>query len=413
MKNEASIEFVSFCYFNKNTWSDSILYGALVARPGYTRPKFIYLFEQKQLDELLKKQNTKDEVYFDSLMTYEEKGSELYDLIWKQLDSLLEGVNTVYISPSGSLNSINISAIPYNETSTLSHKHNIHILGSTVEIVDYKESFISKESIKDMYVYGGIDYDRVNTTIPVKNEAENLGFEVVANDASRGGNYTSWNYLLGTLKEGDGIKKICMSGGVPVEFVNGKNATETSVKELSGTKTPFILHLATHGYFFPDIIRELSKKTMMEETNKKTIFNQSENPLLRSGLIFAGANKAWTNPNYVSDSTDDGILTAYEISNLDLSSCELVVLSACETGLGDIKGSEGVFGLQRAFKMAGAKNIMMGLWKVPDKETNELMQLFYTNCFSGLSVSESLKKAQQTMAQKYPPYYWAAFKLLE
>ncbi len=74
------------------------------------------------MDELLKKQNTKDEVYFDSLMTYEEKGSELYDLIWKQLDSLLEGVNTVYISPSGSLNSINISAIPYNETSTLSDK---------------------------------------------------------------------------------------------------------------------------------------------------------------------------------------------------------------------------------------------------------------------------------------------------
>ena len=135
--------------------------------------------------------------------------------------------------------------------------------------------------------------------------------------------------------------------------------------------------------------------------------------MLRSGLIFSGANKAWSNPNYESDSTDDGILTALEISNLDLSEAKLVVMSACETGLGDIKGSEGVFGLQRAFKLAGAKNIIMSLWKVPDAQTKELMKLFYENCFNGLSVSDALRAAQKEMSKKYPPYYWAAFKLLE
>jgi CHAT domain-containing protein len=119
------------------------------------------------------------------------------------------------------------------------------------------------------------------------------------------------------------------------------------------------------------------------------------------------------NPKYQSDSTDDGILTAYEISNLDLSEAKLVVMSACETGLGDIKGSEGVFGLQRAFKLAGAQNIIMSLWKVPDAQTKELMKSFYQNCFKGLSVSDALRSAQLEMSKKYPPYYWAAFKLLE
>ena len=148
---------------------------------------------------------------------------------------------------------------------------------------------------------------------------------------------------------------------------------------------------------------------------RQTAFKLSENPLLRSGLIFAGANPAWTNPDYVNTSTDDGILTAYEISNMDLRNVKLVVLSACETGLGDIKGSEGVFGLQRAFKLAGVKNIIMSLWKVPDEKTKELMLLFYQNCFNGRSVNEAFKSAQEEMRNKYPtfPYYWAGFTLLQ
>jgi CHAT domain-containing protein len=134
----------------------------------------------------------------------------------------------------------------------------------------------------------------------------------------------------------------------------------------------------------------------------------SDNPLFRSGLIFAGANKTIKTENQ-----DDGILTAYEISNLNLSGAKLVVLSACETGLGDIIASEGVFGLQRALKIAGAKNILMSLWKVPDIQTKELMSLFYENIFKGKSILTALQDAQTEMSKKYPPYYWAAFKLLE
>ncbi len=188
-----------------------------------------------------------------------------------------------------------------------------------------------------------------------------------------------------------------------------KIATEASIKKLNGKKEPYFAHCHT-WLFFPDpeIKKQENPIQQFNDQEKRNVFKWSDEPLLRSGLIFAGANKAWGNPDYVSnDSTEDGILTSYEISNLDLSNCQLVVLSACETGLGDIKGSEGVFGLQRAFKMAGVKNIIMSLWKVPDTQTSELMTLFYNYCFAGKSVHDALQAAQTEMKKKYPPYYWA------
>jgi CHAT domain-containing protein len=145
---------------------------------------------------------------------------------------------------------------------------------------------------------------------------------------------------------------------------------------------------------------------------KSKVFKTSDDPMMRSGLVFSGANKSWgkVNENLLGD---DGILTASEISNLDLSACQLVVLSACETGLGEVKGSEGVFGLQRAFKMAGVKNIIMSLWKVPDAQTAELFDTFYSECFAGKTIHEAFQSAQSQMKAKYSPYYWAGFVLLE
>lgn len=110
---------------------------------------------------------------------------------------------------------------------------------------------------------------------------------------------------------------------------------------------------------------------------------------------------------------EDGVVTAYEISQLNFSNIELVVLSACETGLGDVKATEGVFGLQRAFKLAGVKKLIVSLWKVPDKETAELMQLLFTHLLSGKTIEDAFAAAQAIMRKKYPPYYWAAFVLIE
>ena len=112
---------------------------------------------------------------------------------------------------------------------------------------------------------------------------------------------------------------------------------------------------------------------------------------------------------------EDGILTAYEISQLNLKNTELVVLSACETGLGDIQGNEGVYGLQRAFKIAGVRNLIMSLWQVPDQQTSELMTTFYRYwLIKKKSIRESLKLAQNDLRkQGLEPFYWAGFVLVE
>jgi CHAT domain-containing protein len=134
---------------------------------------------------------------------------------------------------------------------------------------------------------------------------------------------------------------------------------------------------------------------------------------MRSGLAFAGANHAWAGEE-IPQGVDDGILTAYEVSNMYIPNTELVVLSACETGLGEIKGSEGVFGLQRSFKIAGSDFILMSLWQIPDYQTSELMNHFYTGWFSGKSIQVALSEAQDFMKSKYPlqPFMWAAFVLV-
>ena len=136
---------------------------------------------------------------------------------------------------------------------------------------------------------------------------------------------------------------------------------------------------------------------------------------MRSGLLFAGANHTW-NGNIVED-IEDGTLSAYEVSQMNLFGCKLVVLSACQTGLGDVNGSEGVYGLQRGFKMSGVDFMIYSLWEVPDMQTQELMSDFYTYWFSGLNIRQAFKKAQTDMKNKYKnvkgaAYAWAAFVLI-
>ena len=127
----------------------------------------------------------------------------------------------------------------------------------------------------------------------------------------------------------------------------------------------------------------------------------------------AGANSTWKGEN-IPGRKEDGILTAYEIAQMDLSKTDLVVLSACNTALGDLKGNEGVIGLQRAFKMAGVKQMILSLWKyLPHHQTLELMTMFYGNLINHESTKEALRNAQLKMKEKYPPYYWAWFVVVE
>jgi CHAT domain-containing protein len=134
-----------------------------------------------------------------------------------------------------------------------------------------------------------------------------------------------------------------------------------------------------------------------------------ESPMLRSGLALAGAN-TWLQHHSLPLEAEDGILTAEDVSGMDLSNTELVVLSACETGIGDILTDEGVFGLRRAFVLAGARTLVMSLWKVPDQQTKDLMIDFYNRILAGKPIAEALREAQLATKEEYThPYYWGAF----
>ena len=173
------------------------------------------------------------------------------------------------------------------------------------------------------------------------------------------------------------------------------NTLEKSIKQI---QNPTILHLATHGFF------------EQNEVDEKQQFNRiGENPLLYSGLWLVNSS-----PNREILGEEDNILTAYEVTHLQLDSTDLVVLAACETGVGEIHDGEGIFGLQRAFSVAGAKTLLMSLWKVNDRATELLMISFYQNLLQDkLTKHQALKKAQQTVREKYPhPYFWGAFVLV-
>jgi CHAT domain-containing protein len=246
-------------------------------------------------------------------------------------------------------------------------------------------------------------------TQALKSDNEALAHRSLPDNARCGGIFL---FLNNTLTEVDHIDSLLLVKGWKMSLNTGASAIETKVKILSGVNAPDVLHIATHGFFCPAPKKKLQEAFMM--TGDENPFRVSDDPLMRTGLAFSGANHVWTGEE-VPESIDDGILTAYEVSNLDFRKTQLVILSACETGLGDIKGGEGVFGLQRAFRMAGADNILMSLWSVPDKETKELMELFYGNWMQGKTIYDAFQQAQKTIRNNYPnnPEKWAAFVLVE
>jgi MYXO-CTERM domain-containing protein len=193
-------------------------------------------------------------------------------------------------------------------------------------------------------------------------------------------------------------------------LLSGK-ASETALRGLAG---PSVLHLATHGFFLPDPSVSLG---LADEAASAILDDPQRTPMLRAGVVLAGFNR------HPSKGDDDGLVTALEASSLDLSGTKLVVLSACETGLGDATPGEGIYGLRRALSIAGAETVVMSLWRVPDAATRDLMRGFYTGLGEGLRPSEAMRRAALAMRDesqarkdrgeplitRYHPYFWASF----
>ncbi len=417
--DEAAIEIVHFPIDKMHT--DSILYAALVIIPGDTEPEYIPLFEEKQLSNLLQ---TNSEVPTEDMLTQmysrgltpQSTGTMdgLYNLIWRPLVSKLQNTNTIYYSPSGLLHRINFDAIPVDGMENLSDQYFLVRMGSTRALA-FPHTQLN-QSNQTAVLYGGIDYEMDTTSTLSSDEqytfvksTNDLNFSDYKRSADLRG--TEWNYLPATKTEVQNIRTLLNTIHFKTTTLTGKQATEESIKQFqSSTISPMVLHIATHGYFFPDP----QKNQAGEIIDPGRIFQQSDQPMIRSGLVMAGGNYTWKGGTPLPG-RDDGILTAFEISKLDLRHTEIVILSACETGLGDIQGNEGVYGLQRAFKIAGAHYLMMSLWQVPDKETMEFMTLFYRSWLDGKkSIPEAFHAAQLDMRKRYSnPYVWAGFILVE
>ncbi len=409
-ENQAIVEFYHFNDLFDENKKDS--YGAYILTRN-SNPVMVPLFKESEIAAVLNYQNNNadgknlkfiNEVYgsIDRGLVKEIKTiKSLYDLIWRPLEVKLKDKTEIYYSSSGFLSRINLNAIAIDDENILADKYDMTNLLNSNSIIIKPEQIYTGQA----YLLGGIEYELSEkiTSISNQNKKEETYSDIEI--ASRGG---KWIPLNASLKEIEFASEKLKAKGFEVEMRKSDTATEEDFKKIGvNKKSPRIIHIATHGYFFSD-------PKQSKASNDKLIFKVSEQPLLRSGLILSGGNHVWEGNNPISGK-EDGILTAYEISNMNLSNTELVVLSACETGLGDIKGSEGVYGLQRAFKMAGAKYIIMSLWSVPDKQTSEFMKAFYTNWQDNqMTIRDAFNKTQLEMRERFiSPYNWAGFVLIE
>jgi CHAT domain-containing protein len=271
----------------------------------------------------------------------------------------------------------------------------------------------SKIENNSLLVFGGVNYDSIPTAADSLAEIKNFEVDATADNVMRNSiTAKRMEYLPGTKTESENLQKILRNKKWKVKAYSDVNASENIFKSELNSQTSSVLHIATHGFAFPE--PEEKKKSFFEE-DKRTYLD-SDNPMTRCGLFFAGANNSWlgNSDTMYANTGEDGILSALEVSQLNLRKSKLVVLSACETGLGKIEGSEGTFGLKRGFKMAGVEQIIVSLWSVPDVETMELMTIFYNDLSVTLNPVISFEKAQKEMRRKYPeePEKWAGFVLV-
>lgn len=366
--------------FRYPVWAltDSVRYVSMVVKRDGAGPDLVDMGSGKLLD---------GKYFFD----YQKQIKRLqddtvsYDRFWGSLEATLKGSRKVYFSPDGVYYKLNINTLKSSKTKKfLADMWETRRLTNPSDILGFSES---KRSKNPWVLVGNPDFNRLDST----------GKKPLIFDSGE------WVPLAQTEKEVKNIQKLLHSNGIASQLFTGPNATENQIKEI---RSPQVLHISTHGFF-------------------QHHHDGKHGRLFNSGLVFAGANK-------MGSGYEDGIFTAFEAMNLDLTGTELLVLSACETGLGEIKNGEGVFGLQRAFKVAGARCILMSQWKISDLATRELMDSFYGYLLKpspsdykttgGKERSSEIRAprihwafnmAQKEIRKKYPnPYFWGAFVLV-
>ena len=394
--NDAAIEFYNIPIIwgrdSIQTLDGEPRYCAVLIRKDYTQPHIVPLCKESRLDNI-----EKEDIY---------ESDSIYRMIWEPLEEELKGVKNIYFAADRELHKIGIEYAPMPNGDNIGNKYNIYRLSSTRLLAEKK----NERRYDHAVLYGGLRYD-VDKDVLI---AESRSGDYHPTSTSRA--FTAENsrygvkYLPGTLKE---VEDISQNFSNKPRLITDISGTEESFKSLAGSSID-IIHLATHGFFWSeDEVRKRNYITFLNPGNRAKQ-SEEDKALTRSGLFFSGANIGLQGKT-LPDDVEDGVLTALELSNMNLGHVDMVVMSACESGLGETSG-EGVFGLQRGFKLAGANTLLMSLWKVDDAATQILMTEFYRYYISGKSKQESLKLAQQTLRnnQEYSdPKYWAGFIMLD
>ena len=362
--DEVLIEVIQMPHFDKQLTSKS-KYGFLIFDGANKKVRTVLIENGDQLEG-------RYFAYYNNVVKQKIVDQYSYAQYYRPISNLVQAKKRIYFSPDGIYNQLNLNTLRQADGKYLIQAHEILYIGHPNDLLNKQTAKNSSKATA--FLLGNPDYGK-----------------------------SGIQQLPGTQEELDQIARY-LSGNTKVEKFTQNNANEYNLKQ---AKSPHVLHLASHGFFMED-------KEVRDNLFGVQVQYLRQNPLLRSGLLLSGARTAdeSNGSNQSFNDSNNGVFTAYEAISLDLSQTDLVVLSACETGKGDIKAGEGVYGLQRAFIIAGARSIVMSMWKVDDEATKLLMTYFYKNRLKEIPVEAAFRNAQlQLMSSYKDPYYWGAFMM--
>ncbi|OJJ19376.1 hypothetical protein BKI52_21440 [marine bacterium AO1-C] len=434
--NEACIEMIRLA--SNESQRKPLIYAHLIVTKNTPYPQLVIIEQGQQLETTFAKA-------YQTAIKSQQKDNESYQRFWAPIANALQkqGIKKVYFSPDGVYHQVNLNTLrDVKSNSFVEENLDLRMITNLQEVVEDNGRKTQRTNINQastqMVLVGRPDYGMpiaklqqaeqfLNENQTVKELPASFD-QKLSNKQFQSGKRSlrsGWSDLPGTEKEILAIEKVLKKRSKYQVVTRLKQqALEKAVKDVN---SPKVLHIATHGFFIERIkkVTKVQKEEVSFDNfsrgNQASFSTQvtSQDPMLRSGIVLAGVSsyeRATKKPE-----TEDGVLTAYEASALDLRNTDLVVLSACETGLGEIENGEGVYGLQRAFIVAGAKSLLMSLWKVDDQATELLMSRFYSEWIGKKKTKREAFRAAQEYLRNYQkggekiyaaPYYWGAFVMV-
>lgn len=370
LPNECSIEIT------RTEVNDEQIYTALLVKNGAPFPEMIYIGKGAQMD-------AKGFKLYKNAIAYKVDDPKSFDTYWRPVHEKIvnQGITKIYFAPDGVYHKIGLTTLLNTQSkSYMLDDFDVVQLTSTKDILDIKKRVTNSD------ISG-------HKVLLVGRPAYKMGSLPAATGASsnRAFNMSNISDLPGTEEEINEISKVLSKNNIEFTKLLGDNSSENNIKTSLNND---VIHIATHGFFID---------------KSHSTGDVYLDPMLYSGLLLAGVS----NKDIKKTSGEDGILTAFEIMNLEFSGNDMVVLSACETGGGEVASGEGIYGLQRAFFVAGTKSLVMSLWKVDDQATKDLMVNFYKAYLKTGNKRESFTEAQKKVKKKYKnPIYWGAFVMV-